>query len=158
MPILPITNTSVELKPYMPHGVYAKVQEIALRGIKIDTRSAQATKEELLHEFGKEEMERVDALPQKEHDARLSEMRQEYLRRRIHLDSSAIAAAEDANIARIEGMVETVDGNKIANIREWADTLPEPDFQALLREIENIEANPEWKKNLSRSEGDHPRS
>lgn len=149
--ILTLTKQKIELRPFVPHGVIAKVQQIAFRGLKLDMSAANATKEELLQAFGAETMQAVDTLKGKEYDKRLSELRQELLKKSMKIDGGGLEAAEEANIARIEGMVLSVDGvsTSVLNggIRAWAAELPEPDFQQLIEEINRIEQNPEWKKN-----------
>jgi hypothetical protein len=142
---LPLTEQEVEIRDFMPHGVNAKVQEAMFSGVNIGSQVISPSKEDLLNEFGADVMKELDSLPEPEYKKRLDSLRVDFVRRNMKLDGIGIRNAENANAARIEGMVLLVDGKKPES--GWADELPEADYQTLLSEIGKVE-NVEGKKKL----------
>jgi len=137
---LPRSKKTVVLKDFIPHGVHAKVQAALTRNMKIDPTMLNPTKEQLLQEFGADEFAKLNELPQADYEKRLVEMRSDFVRRNIKIESLSLENAEEANMHRCVGMVESLDGK--APYKDDINNLPEEDVQEILRKINEIENAP----------------
>lgn len=137
---LPSSKTEAVIRDYIPHGVHAKVQGILTRNLKVDFSSLNPTKEQLLQEFGKDEMESLDALTGAEYDKALAQLNGKYVTRQIKVEQFSLESAEEANVAKVEGMTISLNGKPAT--REDIDNLPESDYQLLLQRINEIEQAP----------------
>lgn len=137
---LPVTKQEAEVREFVPHGVYARFQAAAMKGVKIDIRAGGATKEELLVEFGAEEMRALDSLPPGEHEKKLKSLKEEYVKRHTDLSGVTLADAEEANLVLLEGMVISLGGSPAS--RDALNALPELDYQTLLQRVTTVANDP----------------
>jgi hypothetical protein len=138
---LPVTKQVVQIRDYMPHGVVSKVQEAMFQGVNIASDVLTPSKEQLHAEFP-ERMAEINGLPEKEYQKALQAVRSEYAQRKMKFEGLSLKNAEEANVRRIEGMVTQPEDK----LREWANNLPEKDFQTILQKIEAVENGEDAKK------------
>jgi len=147
---LPISQIEAELKKFMPHGVAAAANE-AMFPEGVNASSVQATKEDLLREFGPKTIRELDNLPEGEHEKRLEELRQKYAENRLKDQKVKLQDVNRSNLIKVRGMLVKLDGKEPTD--DAINDLPEEDFQGLLQEIANIADSETAKKKPKRHDG-----
>jgi hypothetical protein len=148
---LPISEQMAEIRDFVPHRVATEFQDEAgkmLRGLPADLVQRVPSKEELLAEFGPEEMAALDALKEGEYDERLKLLQQEYVGRKVAASGVDIGSAHEANLVKVTGMVLRI-GDAEAS-REMILDLPHEDVLFLLEEIEKVWDEQRKKKSSAR--------
>lgn len=143
---LPISKSAVQLRDFIPHKVVLAFNEAMFKGVQISSAVMNPTKEEMLAEFGADVMRQADELDEPAHSKRLAELREQYVGRKMEMKGMTLGNAQEANLLRVVGMVQTING--AASTREAIEELPHDDVLFLLAEIEKISEMQEAKKAL----------
>jgi len=134
---LPFSKEKAIIRDFMPHGVHSAVQRAMLKGVEIKQSSLNPTKEDLIREFGVEEIQKLDGLQPGKYEKRHKELKELFVARNTEMKGMGLENVEEANMILLEGMVKTIAEKPVT--RDTLNELHQKDFEALVGHVNSID-------------------